>query len=44
MAGLAGVGWFCAELAPQPAGVADTDDPSVGAALHRSPAAEAFGV
>lgn len=30
VAGLAGFGWFVAELAPQGYGFADTDDPSVG--------------
>jgi hypothetical protein len=29
LAGLAGIGWFVAELAPQGYGFADTDDPSV---------------
>jgi hypothetical protein len=29
-AGLAGIGWFLAELAPQGAGFADTDNPAVG--------------
>jgi hypothetical protein len=43
VAGLAGIGWFTAELAPQGAGFGDTDDPSVGLAfVAAQPTAWAF--